>query len=92
MRARGFVKRLNQIILVGNIAYIAVAAVLVLTGFGLVSIVSAQIASVVIIRILSKKYFFDSELVASLSAAKEDRKSTRLNSSHITRSRMPSSA
>jgi len=55
MRARGFVKRLNQIILVGNIAYIAVAAVLVLTGFGLVSIVSAQIASVVIIRILSKK-------------------------------------
>jgi len=73
MRARGFVKRLNQIILVGNIAYIAVAAVLVLTGFGLVSIVSAQIASVVIIRILSKKYFFDSELVDSLSAANDNR-------------------
>lgn len=73
MRARGLVKRLNQIILVGNIAYIGVAAALVLTGFGLVSIVSAQIASVVIIRMLSKKYFFDSELVDSLSAANDNR-------------------
>ena len=72
MRARGFIKRLNQIILIGNIAYIGVAAVLVLTGFGLVSIVSAQIASVVIIRILSKRYFFDTELKIALSSANDD--------------------
>lgn len=71
MRARGFIKRLNQIILIGNIAYIAVAATLVLTGFGLVSIVSAQIASVVIVRILSKKYFYDAELKTSLSEAND---------------------
>ena len=34
----------------------------------------------------------DLELAAVVHALKIDRKSTRLNSSHITRSRMPSSA
>lgn len=72
MRARGLVKQLNQIILVGNIAYIGVATVLVLTGFGLVAIVSAQIASVVIIRVLSKKVFFDADLKSSLATANDD--------------------
>ena len=41
---------------------------------------------------IEKAYFKKLEKILKRGVIKEDRKSTRLNSSHITRSRMPSSA
>ncbi len=63
---KGYVKRSQQIAIIGQSVYILVAIVLIWRGFGLTAIVSAQLLSVVIRRILSRKVFFTKELKAEL--------------------------
>ncbi len=63
---KGYVKRSQQIAIIGQSVYILVAIVLIWCGFGLTAIVSAQLLSVVIRRILSRKVFFTKELKAEL--------------------------
>lgn len=58
LQGLGLVKRYNQIVLIGNLVYLLVAAVLVLFGQGLIAIVLAQACSIVIIRYLSHRSFY----------------------------------
>ena len=66
LNGRGLVKRKNQIVLIGNISYLFLAIVLLLCGLGLVAIVSAQLLSVLLIRVLSRKSFYDQNIKKSL--------------------------
>ena len=66
LQGKGLIKRSKQIIIVGQSTYILVAAVMILTGYGLIAIVSAQLVSVVIIRWLSYKSFFNKETKSAL--------------------------
>jgi len=63
---RGYVKRLKQIIVTGQIIYILLAILLILLGFGLIAIVSAQALSVIIKRILSYRSFYTPEIKNNL--------------------------
>lgn len=71
LMGRGMVKRVNQITLVGNMAYIVLAIVLLECGLGLVAVVSSQAASVVIMRILSYKSFYTKDLKQNLEQASD---------------------
>ena len=66
LQGKGLIKRSKQIIIVGQSTYILVAAVMILTGYGLIAIVSAQLVSVVIIRWLSYKSFFNLKIKSAL--------------------------
>lgn len=60
MQGKGMVKRSKQIQVLGNSIYLIIATLFILLGYGLVAIVSAQVASVVLIRVLSHRCFFTS--------------------------------
>ena len=72
LNGRGLVKRKNQIVLIGNISYLILAIVLLLCGLGLVAIVSAQLLSVLIIRMLSRKSFYEQHIIESLAFVSDD--------------------
>ena len=69
LNGRGEIKRVHQIILVGNVVYILLAIVLILLGGGLVAIVASQAVSVLIVRFLSKKAFYTRSIIEGLSVA-----------------------
>lgn len=69
---RGLVKRNKQIIILSQIAYIAVSVILLLLGFDLISIVVAQAISVLVKRILSYKTFFSPKMKLKLAENKTD--------------------
>ena len=62
LMGRGMIKKSKQISVLGNIAYIGCAYLLLLLDMGLIAIVSAQAISVISIRILSHKVFYNKEL------------------------------
>jgi O-antigen/teichoic acid export membrane protein len=70
LSGRGLVKRKNQIVLIGNVAYLLLAVVLLLCGMGLVAIVASQLVSVLIIRGLSRRSFYSAAIVEGLDGAK----------------------
>lgn len=70
LSGRGLVKRKNQIVLIGNVAYLLLAVVLLLCGMGLVAIVASQLVSVLIIRGLSRCSFYSAAIVEGLDGAK----------------------
>lgn len=65
----GYVMRSKQISIAGNASYLVLAFVLIMLGYGLIAIVSAQLVSVVLIRALSYRLFFTKERAAKLKAA-----------------------
>jgi len=69
----GKIKRSKQIAIVGHVLYLLVAVILILAGFGLVAIVSAQAISVVLKRILTYLVVYTADLKNRLknSSAKE---------------------
>ena len=67
LNGRGLIKRVHQIILIGNVVYIILAIVLILLGGGLVAIVSSQAISVLLVRYLSKRAFYTKEIIDGLS-------------------------
>lgn len=73
LMGRGLVKRVNQIILVGNVAYLLLAILLLECSLGLVAVVSSQAASVVIMRVLSYKSFYTKDLKRQLAAADDSK-------------------
>ena len=66
LQGKGLIKRSKQIIIIGQTCYIFVAALMILMGYGLIAIVSAQLVSVVIIRWLSYNSFFNRETKSAL--------------------------
>jgi O-antigen/teichoic acid export membrane protein len=69
LQGKGLIKRSKQIIIIGQSVYLIIAAFLIIEGFGLVAIVTAQVASVVIIRWLAYRSFFTKELKNNLIKA-----------------------
>lgn len=69
LQGKGLIKRSKQIIVIGQIVYLLMAAVLILFGFGLIAIVSAQAISVIIVRWLSYRSFFTKEIRQILKEA-----------------------
>ena len=67
----GLIKRKNQIVLIGNISYLSLAVVLLLCRLGLVAIVSAQLVSVLIIREMSRRSFYSTDIKNGLSNVAE---------------------
>ncbi len=67
LNGRGLIKRVHQIIFIGNLVYIGLALVLILLGGGLVAIVSSQAISVLLVRYLSKHAFYTKDIVDNLA-------------------------
>jgi len=79
LQGKGLVKRSKQIVIIGNVVYLSIAAGLILNGYGLVAIVTAQASSVIIVRWLSYHSFFTSELKQLLIKTKPRLKKEVLN-------------
>jgi len=69
LEGKGLIKRAKQIIIIGQSVYLIVASILILDGFGLIAIVSAQALSVIIVRFLSFRSFFSPSICLSLKTA-----------------------
>jgi O-antigen/teichoic acid export membrane protein len=67
LQGKGLVKRSKQIMIVGQAVYLVIATILIMAGKGLVAIVSAQAASVIIVRWLSYYSFFTKEIIHKLT-------------------------
>lgn len=68
---KGYVKRSQQITVIGQSLYIGVAIGLIYAGFGLTAIVSAQLLSTIIRRVLMYRVFFTPQMRQSLSEVEE---------------------
>ncbi len=62
LQGKGYIKRGQQIAIIGQSTYLVVAVVLIWLGFGLTAIVSAQLLSVIIKRVLSYRVFYTRDL------------------------------
>lgn len=65
---KGYVKRMQQITIVGQLLYLSVAIGLIYAGLGLSAIVSAQLISTLVRRVLAKRVFFDKEMKEHLAS------------------------
>ena len=70
LQGKGLIKKSKQIIIVGQAAYLLIATILIYCGKGLIAVVSAQAASVLLIRWLSHKVFFNKEMKSILKATR----------------------
>lgn len=68
LQGKGLIKKSKQIIIFGQSSYIIIAAIMIIMGYGLIAIVSAQIISVIIIRWLSYNTFFDRKTKSELNS------------------------
>jgi O-antigen/teichoic acid export membrane protein len=71
---KGLVKISKQIIITGQCMYLISAATLLLTGYGLIAIVVAQLISLLVVRVLSHRAFFSHELRTELRSAENTSK------------------
>ncbi len=62
LQGKGYIKRAQQIAIIAQSTYLVVAVVLIWLGFGLTAIVSAQLLSVIIKRVLSYRVFYTRDL------------------------------
>ena len=62
LNGKGYVRRSKQITILGQAIYLIIAVALLYCGFGLTAIVSGQLVSYLIRRILSRLVFFTDEL------------------------------
>ena len=69
LQGKGLIKRSKQIVIIGQSVYLIIASVLILKGFGLIAIVSAQASSVLIVRTLSYHSFFTASLKQAIHEA-----------------------
>ena len=71
LTGKGYIKRNQQIIIIGQATYLVVAIGLIYAGLGLTAIVSAQLLSYIIKRTLSRRVFFTKEMHKALDEAVE---------------------
>jgi O-antigen/teichoic acid export membrane protein len=71
LQGKGLIKKSKQIIIIGQLAYLLTAMILLFVGKGLIAVVCAQVFSVVIIRWLSHRTFFTSEMKMILKSNQE---------------------
>ena len=68
VQGKGYVKRTQQIMIVGQVLYVGVAVGMIYAGLGLSAIVSAQLLSTLVRRFLMKRVFFTPEMKERLAA------------------------
>jgi O-antigen/teichoic acid export membrane protein len=68
LSGRGKVKRVQQIIIIGQVSRISTAAIFLLMGYGIISLVIAQFISDIVNRTLCYYSFYDKELKVNLHA------------------------
>lgn len=66
---KGFVKRSQQITILGQTIYLGVAIALIYAGCGLTAIIGAQALSTIVRRVLAYRVFFTQEMKQCLSGA-----------------------
>lgn len=66
---KGYVKRTQQITILGQGIYIGLAIGLIYVGMGLTAIVASQLVSTVIRRVMSYRVFFTDDITSRLAAA-----------------------
>ena len=69
LTGKGYIKRSQQINMIGQAIYIALAIGLIYAGFGLTAIVGSQLISTVIRRVMMYRVFYTPELKAHLDTA-----------------------
>ena len=69
LQGKGLIKKSKQIVIIGQTFYLLIASILIIAGYGLVAIVSAQASSVIIVRWLSYHAFFSHEMKQKLQIA-----------------------
>jgi O-antigen/teichoic acid export membrane protein len=67
---RGYVKQDKQIIIISQISYLLISIILVVSGFGLISLIVGRIIALVLKRQLSYRLFFDCDLKIHLTEFK----------------------
>lgn len=70
LEGAGLIKRSKQIQIIGQVVYIFFAVLLIFLELGIIAIISSQAVSLFITRILSKKYFFTTDLQNKLNNAR----------------------
>ena len=71
LTGKGYIKRNQQIVIAGQATYLIVAIVMIYAGFGLTAIVSAQLLSYIIKRVISRRVFFTAHMREALQQARE---------------------
>ena len=71
LTGKGYVTRAQQINMLGQAVYLALAIGLIYAGFGLTAIVASQLISTVIRRILTYRVFFTPELKANIQSVEQ---------------------
>lgn len=69
LKGKGLIKISMQITVLGQTLYLIIASLLILNGFGLIAIVSAQASSVFLVRWLSYRSFFTYEIKQKINAS-----------------------
>ena len=72
LTGKGYIKRSQQINMIGQAVYIALAIGLIYAGFGLTAIVGSQLVSTVIRRVMMYRVFYTPELKARLAEAESN--------------------
>ena len=72
LTGKGYIKRSQQINMIGQAVYIALAIGLIYAGFGLTAIVGSQLVSIVIRRVMMYRVFYTPELKARLAEAESN--------------------
>jgi O-antigen/teichoic acid export membrane protein len=67
LNGKGLVKVSKKISIIAQLTYLTVAAIFIFLKLGLIAIMSAQIISIVLTRVLSYKVFFNSKIRNSLN-------------------------
>lgn len=69
LQGKGLIKRSKQIVILGQTVYLLIASTLILLGYGLIAIVSAQASSVLLVRWLSYRSFYTAEIKQFINKA-----------------------
>lgn len=69
LQGKGLVKRSKQIVIIGQIVYLIIAAFMIIADYGLIAIITAQAFLVIIVRWLSYNSFFTPEIKEKLQVA-----------------------
>lgn len=68
---KGYVKRSQQITILGQVVYLIVAIALIYCGLGLTAIVAAQLISIIVRRVLMYRVFYTPQMRDALAQANE---------------------
>ncbi|HCS87070.1 MAG TPA: hypothetical protein DIW30_01110 [Bacteroidales bacterium] len=71
LTGKGYIKRMQQINILGQSSYIVLGVILIYSGLGLTAIVGSQLVSVIVRRSLYKRVFFTKPMREELDAAEE---------------------